>query len=446
MGTGVLEGIVPNEDKGKKMKDFDLEELGKKIGEEVYKFVDPKDLEGIRKEIRESAEKVMTDFRLKTQTAADFMKRDIEIRWGGAEEGMKKEQTPHREDGSPWKNRESRTVAGQKWEAHGANGQGAKNFRLSAGKTGRKVLGIVLQVVGILLSFVFFSLTIVFGGTALCLNQESAQIIWVITGLLVCMLAGGIGLTVSGSRMRRLAGSFQRYLRIIGDREVCEISDLASGTGRGQQEVRKQLRYMLRKGWFPEGRMDQKESCLILTRDAYGHYLKLMEQQALQQAQEQEYAREEEVRMQDPAYRKLKMMITEGGEYIRRIREINDEIPGEEISAKLDRLEIICGKIFDHVEKNPEKLPHIRKLMSYYLPTVLKLLEAYLVFEKEKAEGNNVRRAQEEIEEALDDINTAFEKMYDKLFEKDTLDISTDISALSVMLGQEGLLEDDFDL
>ncbi len=428
------------------MKDFDLEELGKKIGEEVYKFVDPKDLEGIRKEIRESAEKTMTDFRLKTQSAADFMKRDIEIRWGGMEDRKKKGQTWHREDGSLWKNRGMTTAAGQERNVHKANGQGTQNRRLSAGKTGRKILGTVLQVVGILLSAGFFFLIIAFGGAALFMNQESAQIIWVITGILGCMLAGGIGLAFSGSRMRKLAGSFQRYLRIIGDREVCEVSELASGTGRGQQEVRKQLRYMLRKGWFPEGRMDQKESCLILTKDAYGHYLKLMEQQALQQVQEQENARKEEARMQDPAYRQLKMMTTEGGEYIRRIREINDEIPEEEISAKLDRLEVICGKIFSHVEKNPEKLPHIRKLMSYYLPTVLKLMEAYLVFEKEKAEGKNVRRAQEEIEEALDDINIAFEKMYDKLFEKDTLDISTDISALSAMLSQEGLLEDDFDL
>lgn len=435
-----MERSVLNEDKGKHMKDFDLEELGKKIGEEVYKFVDPKDLEGLRQEIRESAEKAMTDFRLKTQTAADFMKRDMEIRWGDLEDRMKKGQKLHSENGDPWRNRERRAAAGQDWQ--GTNSQRDKNHRLSAGKTGRKILGILLQIVGSLLSFVFFFLTIASGGTALFLNQESAEIMWVITGLMVCLLAGGIGLVFSGSRMRKLAGSFQRYLRIIGKREVCEVSELAAGTGNGQQEVRKQLRYMLRKGWFPEGRMDQKESCLILTKDAYGHYLKLMEQQE----QEKEHAREEEQRMQDPAYRQLKMMTTEGGEYIRRIREINDEIPGEEISAKLDRLEIICGRIFSHVENNPEKLPHIRKLMSYYLPTVLKLMEAYLVFEKEKAEGNNVRRAQEEIEEALDDINIAFEKMYDKLFEKDTLDISTDISALSAMLSQEGLLEDDFDL
>lgn len=49
-----------------------------------------------------------------------------------------------------------------------------------------------------------------------------------------------------------------------------------------------------------------------------------------------------------------------------------------------------------------------------------------------------------EIEEMLDNINRAFEKMFDKLFEDDALDVSTDISVLSTLLAQEGLLEDEF--
>ena len=50
--------------------------------------------------------------------------------------------------------------------------------------------------------------------------------------------------------------------------------------------------------------------------------------------------------------------------------------------------------------------------------------------------------AKTEIEGMLDDINRAFEKMFDRLFEEEALDVSTDISVLSTMLAQEGLLED----
>ena len=65
-------------------------------------------------------------------------------------------------------------------------------------------------------------------------------------------------------------------------------------------------------------------------------------------------------------------------------------------------------------------------------------------FSEQPVQGENITSAKKEIERMLDDINQAFEKMFDKLFEDDAMDISTDISVLSMMLAQEGLLEDEF--
>ena len=144
----------------------------------------------------------------------------------------------------------------------------------------------------------------------------------------------------------------------------------------------------------------------------------------------------------DPVRKQLKMTVEEGNEYIRRIREINDDIPGEEISNKLYRLERVCTKIFEYIEDNPEKLSDIRKFMNYYLPTTLKLVQTYHEFSGQPVQGENITKAKKEIEEMLDNINQAFEKMLDKLFEDDAMDISTDISVMSTMLAQEGLLED----
>ena len=62
---------------------------------------------------------------------------------------------------------------------------------------------------------------------------------------------------------------------------------------------------------------------------------------------------------------------------MRLIRQCNDEIPGEEMSDKLDRLENLVRKIFDRVEEEPELAPELRKMLSFYLPTTKKLLEAY---------------------------------------------------------------------
>ena len=129
---------------------------------------------------------------------------------------------------------------------------------------------------------------------------------------------------------------------------------------------------------------------------------------------------------------------------MRQIRAANDALPGQTISEKLDRLELVTEKIFAHVEQHPEKLPDIRKFMNYYLPTTLKLVNAYREFETQPVQGENIQSSKREIEETLDTINTAFENLLDNLFQTDALDLSTDISALETMLAQEGLTDSVF--
>jgi 5-bromo-4-chloroindolyl phosphate hydrolysis protein len=82
--------------------------------------------------------------------------------------------------------------------------------------------------------------------------------------------------------------------------------------------------------------------------------------------------------------------------------------------------------------------------MSYYLPTTLKLVNAYKDFDKESVQGENITSAKKEIDLTLDTINQAFEKLYDSFFMNAAMDISTDISVLETLLAQEGLTQKDF--
>ena len=54
-------------------------------------------------------------------------------------------------------------------------------------------------------------------------------------------------------------------------------------------------------------------------------------------------------------------------------------------------------------------------------------------------QGENIRSSKIEIENTLDTLNRAFEKLLDSLFEDVAWDVSTDISVLHTMLAQEGL-------
>ena len=132
-------------------------------------------------------------------------------------------------------------------------------------------------------------------------------------------------------------------------------------------------------------------------------------------------------------------LISEGQEYIRRLRDMNDNIAGESISAKLFRLENLLKEIFDRLREHPEQVSQMQKFMSYYLPTTLKLVAAYEDFDSLSEQGEDIREAKAEIEKTLDTINSAFSELLNRLFRETAYDVTTDAQVLQTMLAKEGL-------
>ncbi len=139
----------------------------------------------------------------------------------------------------------------------------------------------------------------------------------------------------------------------------------------------------------------------------------------------------------------LDKMIADGKKAIAEMKRLDDNIEDETISAQIRRLEQISGKIFSLVEEHPEKLPQVRKFMNYYLPTTLKLLNAYDRMSGQSVAGENISGTMERVESMMDTIVKAFEKQLDSLFGAEAMDISTDITVLENMMAREGLVEDD---
>ena len=135
----------------------------------------------------------------------------------------------------------------------------------------------------------------------------------------------------------------------------------------------------------------------------------------------------------------LDKMIADGRKAISEMRRLDDAIEDEKISRDIRRLEEVCQKIFDQVKAEPSKLPQIRQFMDYYLPTTLKILNAYDRMDSTGVSGDNISGTKEKVEKIMGTIVTAFEKQLDSLFGADALDISTDISVLETILAREGL-------
>ena len=131
-------------------------------------------------------------------------------------------------------------------------------------------------------------------------------------------------------------------------------------------------------------------------------------------------------------------LLVERDRAVGEMRRLNDSILDPKISAQIDRLEDTTGKIIDTVAASPSKLPQIRKFMNYYLPTTLKLLNAYDRMDSTGASGANIDGTKGKIEDMLETICAAFTRQLDDLYGQEAMDVSAEIRVMEQMLAQEG--------
>lgn len=252
--------------------------------------------------------------------------------------------------------------------------------------------------------------------------------------------AGGLWLGCYGVKLAGRAKRYKRYVGMVKDKLYCSIQEMAKRTGKSERFIVKDLKKMIQLDMFKQAHLDQKETCLIASNEMYDQYMLTQKDYEEQQKKlEIEKLADERKQQEKERLGEAAEVIEEGKSYVRLIRQCNDEIPGEEMSDKLDRLETLVTRIFDRVEEEPELASELRKMLSFYLPTTKKLLEAYRDLDGQP-DLSNVAQTRREIEMAVDNINEAFEKFLDELFREKAWDIQSDISVLHTMMKQDGLL------
>ena len=304
---------------------------------------------------------------------------------------------------------------------------------------GETAKGILKTVFGGILSITGFTLSLISGIFHLvgfAAGSIAAPLIFGVGSLGVggFLLSGGIRSLGKVSR-------YKVYLKTLDQKTHIALEKLARSVGKPVKFVRKELHGMIDEGLFLEGHLDKEENNLITSDETYQHYeTSRLELEARQKEQSEKQAEQ----AQSTVSPKVQEVLDRGNAYLREIRRCNDEIPGEEISAKISRMESIVQKIFERAEAHPEIIPDLKKLMDYYLPMTIKLLNAYADMDRQPIQGETIQASKKEIDATLDTLNLAFEKLLDSVFQDTAMDVSSDISVLQTLLAQEGLTGDDF--
>lgn len=308
-----------------------------------------------------------------------------------------------------------------------------KNLPVLYGNTAKQSSGGIAKIVaGAVVSGGSFMIA----GASVLMGPMVPGLILVPMGAALLGFAGGIGLIFSGAGDMNMVKRFGAYRKTLGNKTQCSLEKLAAAVDRDVKFVRKEVTKMIERGWFTQGHLDKEKTLLITSHETYQNF----EASRLEFEKRQREAAMEA--QKDPRDARLQEVLDKGNAFVAQIRKCNDDIPGEEISSKMDRMEEIVRRIFRRAETNPEIVPDLKKLMDYYLPMTVKLLTAYADMDAQPVQGETILTAKREIEDTLDTLNLAFEKLLDDLFRDTALDVSSDITVLQTLLAQEGLTDD----
>ena len=247
------------------------------------------------------------------------------------------------------------------------------------------------------------------------------------------MMAGGVSLLLGSGAMKRRQRRFATYLRTVGQKQAVPLDYLARAADVSRKRVEKDVNLMLEKGmWGDEAYVDLGSGMLFKSQEAATAYFDAAHR-----------AKAEQEQPQQPA-----AAAPEGyAAILAQIRDLNDRIADEHLSAQMDRMEQVAGRIFRLIEEDENKRAAAGTFLSYYLPTTLKLLENYAAFEEAGVSGENLSQAKAKIEKTMDSIVAGFEHQLDELYRTDAMDIDSDIRVMETMLRRDtASVADDFGL
>ena len=262
---------------------------------------------------------------------------------------------------------------------------------------------------------------------------------------LIMAIAFGIMGVFSWKKFKEIdmiSKDYTRFLRELGHNTVIPIRDLASAVQKSEEDTIKELMYMMNKGYFKQARIVENDSLFLLDIPTFKLYKD-------QKNQMPNLSYEEKKQIENDAHKNVNI---EKAENIIQIasKEINSinldisRIKSRSFLEKVIEIKKNIENIVNIIKRYPDKAYALDKFMDYYLPTTVKLIDAYAEYEIIESKDPKIKNSLFEIESSIETINQAFGKIQLELMEDRTMDIKTDIDTMKILLNQEGYLEKDW--
>ena len=310
------------------------------------------------------------------------------------------------------------------------NIKNVKSVKSSIGKK-QRALPIILVFVGIGLIVLGLSNFIM---SLVDVLQGTAQ--WPELLIGAFWTAGGFSVLIAYRVISARLSRYNELFMMISGRDMVLVADLCRSAGMSEKALKRDIRAMIEKGMLGKSAyFDYGLNCIVLTPAAAAA--------AREATAKATQVSSVDSPVGDGGGESARSQSEQFSSILSEIRELNDAIADERISAKVDKIEQTTEKIFLQVEEEPSKRPRIDRFLSYYIPTTKKFLRSYAILEKQGIKSDNILKAKEKIGKTLDTLAEGFEQQLDKLFEAEVMDIAAEITVLENLMKQDGLSSDD---
>ncbi|WP_049944447.1 5-bromo-4-chloroindolyl phosphate hydrolysis family protein [Anaerococcus provencensis] len=312
-----------------------------------------------------------------------------------------------------------------------------KLFRLPAKEINRAngmlALGIIFSVISFVIILLMF-IAWIFG------DLSSWLIIFIISLFIsiVFMLTGYRGKL----EYERIEKNYRRYIRELNGNKVISINDLANSVDQDIEETYSDLRHMIKEDYFPEARIVENKSLFILDIPTYSLY-KERKNEILSEASDIRQISNEQ-NLEEINLVRSKEIIDSANKDLVAINLVKNKIENKNFIGHIEDLENSSKNILKVIENHPESSHGLNKFSEYYLPTSVKLINAYYEFEQITSKNSKILKSMEQIDETIVDLTNAFERLQLDFLSDSTMEIKADIDTINLLLNQEGLKYNDW--
>lgn len=133
------------------------------------------------------------------------------------------------------------------------------------------------------------------------------------------------------------------------------------------------------------------------------------------------------------------VLLAQGRTDLLALRQLTLRVKNQKIRASSQGVCQVIEQILGALKEQPEDIPKVRQLFSYYLPTLGGILQRFVRLEQS---GVPAADSTEKVISGLSTIQIAMDKLYASLFEDEKLDLTVEMEVLKQLCQQDGLLSE----